>query len=450
MTLRRRLVLLVTAAVALAVALASAITYVAVRGQLRGQVDDALASFVPDDRAPTPGDVLVAPMRAPGHEPVLVPRDRLGGATAFVQAVFPDGRVVRSAQGVELPVDEDVEAVARGARGAYFTDAEVDGTHVRVHVARMPGGEAIQLARPLTEVDATLRSLALVLGGIGLLGIGVAAGLAVLVARATLAPVRRLTDAAEHVAATSDLRQRLPADPEGDELDRLSAAFNAMLGALERSQAAQRQLVADASHELRTPLTSVRANVDLLARARDLPDEDRDRALDSARRQLAELTVLVSDLVDAAREGPVPEEELEDLRLDLVVRAAIEQSRRFAPDREVRVRAVPCLVRGSRPKLHRAVANLLDNALKWGPPDRPVEVAVAGGVVTVRDHGPGFADDDVAHVFDRFYRADTARGLPGSGLGLAIVKQAAEAHGGAVRAANADGGGAQLTLSLTS
>jgi two-component system sensor histidine kinase MprB len=452
-SLRRRLVLLVAAAVAVAVALAAGVSYVAARSQLRGQVDDALRGLVPHVEEVGDPQVFIAPM--PGRAPaapeatrVLVPDDPLGGATGYAQAVFADGTVVPGVRGVRLPVDDRVHAVARGERRPYFTDAEVDGTHVRVFVSRMPGGEAIQVARPLTEVDATLRNLAFVLGGIGLLGIAVAAGLGLLVARATLAPVRRLTGAAEHVAATHDLSKRLPADPDGDELDRLSATFNEMLAALDRSQSAQRQLVADASHELRTPLTSVRANVDLLARARERPQADRERALASAREQLEELTVLVSDLVDTAREGPVPEEELEDLRLDLLVAEAVDQRRRFAPLRDIRVEAEPCMIRGSRAKLHRAVTNLLDNALKWGPPDEPVEVTVAGGVVTVRDHGPGFDRGDLPHVFDRFYRADAARGLPGSGLGLAIVRQAAEAHGGSVRAENAPGGGARLTLAL--
>ena len=455
MSLRRRLVLLTAAAVAVAVALASAGTYVMARDQLRDQVDDALRGAVPEVEAVTGGDAVVrrAPAQgAPGPEVtrIIVPPDPLGGATGYAQAVWPDGGIVPGPGGIRLPVDEDVRAVARGERSEYFADAEVAGRPVRLFVKRMPGGEALQLARPLAEVDATLDRLALVLGGIGLLGIAVAAGLGLLVARATLAPVRRLTGAAEHVAATHDLSRRLPADPDGDELDRLSASVNTMLAALERSQSAQRQLVADATHELRNPLTIVRANVDLLARARDLPAADRERALASAREQLAELTVLVSDLVDTARDGPVPDEEVEDLRLDLLVADAVVHARRFAPGRDIAVTAHPCHVRGSRAKLHRAIANLLDNALKWGPADRPVEVTVADGVVTVRDHGPGFEEHDLPHVFDRFYRADSARGLPGSGLGLAIVRHAAEAHGGSVRAENADGGGARLTLSATS
>jgi two-component system, OmpR family, sensor histidine kinase MprB len=454
-TLRRRLVLLTAAAVAVSVALASAGAWVIARDQLRAQVDDALESAVPKVEQVEPGaagdQVIASGTPLPGDAPrLVVPADRFGTGAVFVQGVLPDGTVVPGPGSVDLPVDEGVRAVARGEREPYFRDATIDGTHVRIHVARGLAGDALQLARPLTEVDGTLGRLALLLGGVGLAGILVAAGLGLLVARATLLPVRRLTETTEHVASTSDLSQRLDADPAGDELDRLAASFNAMLEALERSRDAQRQLVADASHELRTPLTSIRTNVELLARARDLPADDRERCLESARVQLEELTVLVGDLVDAARDGPVPQEEVEDLRLDEVVREAVAVARRHAPDRRIDVDAGPCLVRGSRARVHRAVANLLDNALKWSPPGEPVDVRVRDGVITVRDRGPGFAAEDLPHVFDRFYRAPSARGLPGSGLGLAIVRQAAEAHGGTVRAENAEGGGARLTLSLTS
>jgi two-component system, OmpR family, sensor histidine kinase MprB len=108
----------------------------------------------------------------------------------------------------------------------------------------------------------------------------------------------------------------------------------------------------------------------------------------------------------------------------------------------------PTLVRGDPRRIHRAVSNLVDNAVKWSPPGGPVELSLSGGALTVRDHGPGFADGDLPRVFERFYRADGARGLPGSGLGLAIVRQAAEAHGGFAEAANAPGGGALLRVSF--
>ncbi|MGZ6709428.1 MAG: HAMP domain-containing sensor histidine kinase, partial [Solirubrobacteraceae bacterium] len=233
-----------------------------------------------------------------------------------------------------------------------------------------------------------------------------------------------------------------------DEPGRLAGAFNAMLGALESSRDAQRQLVADASHELRTPLTSIRANVELLERARDMPPPDRAAILASVRGQLEDLTILVGDLVDLARPGGRAHEPPQELRLDSLVQDAVERARRHAPATEFAVTTEPCTVSGSRARLARAVGNLLENAVKWGPPGAPVEVTASAGEVTVRDHGPGIADDDLPHVFDRFYRAPAARGLPGSGLGLAIVKHVADAHGGTVVAEGAPGDGTRLRLTL--
>ena len=262
-------------------------------------------------------------------------------------------------------------------------------------------------------------------------GIALAAALGLLVSRAALVPVRRLTGAAERVARTQDLGHRIA--PGGqDELGRLSASFNTMLAALERSRLAQRQLVSDASHELRTPLTSVQANLDALALGERLSEDERARILAAAQAQLRELGVLVGDLVDLSK-TEVEELELEDVRLDLAAAAAIERARLHAPRCRFVLDAEPCLVRAAPARLDRAIANLLDNAVKWSPPGprRPVEVRVRGGALEVRDHGPGIAEQDLPRVFDRFYRAPAARGLPGSGLGLAIVRQIAEAHGGA-------------------
>ena len=137
------------------------------------------------------------------------------------------------------------------------------------------------------------------------------------------------------------------------------------------------------------------------------------------------------------------------MRLDLLVADAVARAERLHPGRKIDAALDETLVMGSPARLDRAVSNLLDNAEKWSPPGEPIEVRVAGGELTVRDHGPGFSNEDLPRVFDRFYRARSARGLPGSGLGLAIVRQVAEAHGGRVSADNADGGGAQLRLQLT-
>jgi two-component system sensor histidine kinase MprB len=261
-----------------------------------------------------------------------------------------------------------------------------------------------------------------------------------------------LTAATEHVAATQDLSRRIDVGGD-DELARMARSFNTMLAALDGARVAQRQLVADASHELRTPLTAVRTSIEALARAPGaVPEAERVAVLATAQVQLEDLSVLVGDLVDLARPAePTAGEEVEEVRLDLLVGEAVERARRHAPGTTFRLDARESLVSGVPSRLHRAVANLLDNAVKHGGADGVVEVEVDGGEVQVRDHGPGIAAEDLPHVFDRFYRARGARGLPGAGLGLAIVRQVAEAHGGSVRAeAVAAGGGARLVLSLPS
>jgi two-component system sensor histidine kinase MprB len=439
-TFRRRLVVLAAAAVATAVALAGVVTYVVVRQQLRAGVDDALRGLVPRVM------LLGGPQTSEQPVRIAVPPGPLGSASGVAQAVTAAGDVL-APPGVRLPVDRGALEVAAGRRAPFFRDATVDGVHVRLYTTRGLADDALVVARPLTEVDDTLARLRWILLTVTLGGVALAAALGLLVARATAAPVARLTDAAERVTATGDLGHRIAAGGD-DELARLAAAFNAMLAALERSREAQRQLVADASHELRTPLTSIRANVELLERAGELPAAERARVLAGARVQLEELTVLVGDLVDLARPGEQVVEAPEDVRLDLLVGEAVERARRHAPGVAFAVDGEPCVVRGSRARLHRAVANLLDNAVKWSPPGGPVEVGVRGGAVTVRDHGPGIAEEDLPHVFDRFYRSPSARGLPGSGLGLAIVRQVAEAHGGRVAAERAEGGGARLRLEL--
>ena len=378
---------------------------------------------------------------------LVLPASRLGGATGYVQLFQSNGQVVRSeGKGSLLPVTAATRAVAAGRRGAFFSDATVGGTHVRILTERAPEAGVWQAALPLTDLNSTLTHLRLVLALVCLGGIALAAALGLLVSRTALIPVRRLTSAAERVARTQDLGHRIQADEE-DELGRLAGSFNTMLAALERSRLAQRQLVSDASHELRTPLTSVQANLDALAIGEELPARERARTLAAAQAQLRELTVLVGDLVDLSK-TEVQEIEMEYVRLDLAAAEAIERARLHAPQCRLLLDAEPCLVRAAPARLDRAIANLLDNACKWNPPTGPVEVRVRHGVLEVRDHGPGIAAEDLPRVFDRFYRSPLARGRPGSGLGLAIVRQMAEGHGGAVHAANDPHGGARLTLEL--
>jgi two-component system, OmpR family, sensor histidine kinase MprB len=248
------------------------------------------------------------------------------------------------------------------------------------------------------------------------------------------------------VSETRDLSRRIAAEGS-DELSRLAATFNTMLGALEESARAQRQLVSDASHELRTPLTSLRTNIEVLARDEALPPGEREQLLQDVTEQLTEMTALIAELVELARGDQAPADP-EDVRLDLLTAEAIERTRRNRPGVTFRADLDESLIRGVPATVERAVSNLLDNAAKWSRPGGVVEVTLHDGELTVRDHGPGIDEGDLPFVFDRFYRAPAARGMPGSGLGLAIVRQVAEAHGGTITAERAAGGGTLMRLNL--
>jgi two-component system sensor histidine kinase MprB len=293
-------------------------------------------------------------------------------------------------------------------------------------------------------VDTSLRHLRILLLLITLLGTGLAAVAGLVVARAGLAPVRRLTDTVEQITATGDLSRRIDVTSD-DELGRLSARFDEMLDSIQALQSSQRQLVADASHELRTPLTSLRTNLEVLARGDGLSAAEREHLLHDVVAELEDLSVLVGDLTELAR-GSAVDETPEEVRLDEVAERALERARRRAPELDYRADLQPSVVRGTAARLDRAIGNLLDNAAKWSPAGSVVELTVADGTVVVRDHGSGIPAEDLPFVFDRFYRSAAGRSMPGSGLGLAIVRQVAESHGGSVTAENADGGGALFTL----
>ena len=453
MTLRTRIACAAGLAVALAVIAVALAVYLGVRAELRGEVDDSLrarAESVLDGPGGGPGSF--GPRGGPGG-PGDLPREgpppAFGGPEAYVQVVLPGGRVLRrpSATG-QLPVRARAREIAETGEGEDLADVTADGVHVRVLTSALPGGRgALQVARPLDEVDRQLDQIVLVLVLVGTAGIALGAGLGALVARTALAPVARFTRRSEELAANPDPSQRMEASGR-DELARLAGSFNTTLDALERSVEAQRQLVADASHELRTPIASLRANIQTLDQANHLPRHELEALRADVVSELDELTALVADIVELAR-GAKPGELTDDVRIDRIAEEVVARAESRACDRvSFAVSAEPTLVHGNPQRIQRALANLVDNAAKWSPPGGTVELSLRGGELTVRDHGPGFAEADLAHVFERFYRAQDARGMPGSGLGLAIVRQAAEEHGGRAAAANAPGGGALVRVSF--
>jgi two-component system, OmpR family, sensor histidine kinase MprB len=440
MTLRTRIAAAAGLAVALAVIAVSVAVYLGVRNELRDEVDASLHG-----RA----DSLADSARSNQERAPDVPREPFGGPEGYVQVVRPSGRLLRrSPTGEVLPLDERAHRIARRGSGEELVDTTVEGLHLRVLTRGLgDGGGALQVARPLDEVDRQLDRILLVLVFVSAAGVALGAGLGALVARTALAPIASFTRRTEQLAADPDPSERMEVTGR-DELSRLARSFNSTLDALERSVEAQRHLVADASHELRTPISSLRANIQTLQDAERLPAGELASLRADIVEEFDELTALVADIVELAR-GSKRDELADDVRLDRIVEEIADRAQVRARDRVgFKVEVEPTVVRGEPLRIQRAVANLVDNAVKWSPAGGAIALELSDGELTVRDHGPGFADADLPHVFERFFRAEAARGLPGSGLGLAIVRQAAEAHGGFATAGNAPGGGALLRVSF--
>jgi len=347
-----------------------------------------------------------------------------------------------------IPVTKRAIAVAAGTGSQYYyVSTTIQGKRWRELVQQYAPGTALATVAPLWPTEHALSRIRLLILLIGGIGIAVAAALAGVVANAVLRPVKRLTAAAETVAATGNLSERVVVEG-GDELGRLAARFNGMLEALEDSVGRQRRLVADASHELRTPLTAARTNIDLVREGR-ISEDEMGRALEEASVELDSLTSLVADLVELARGGE-RQLRVEDVALDDLVAGMVERSKARSPQTTFVTAFSPTMVRVDPALVERAVSNLLDNAVKYSAPGTPIEVTVRDGEVIVADHGPGIAEEDLPRIFDRFYRAAASRAKPGAGLGLAIVREAAEAHGGRVTAESTSGGARfRLTLPAT-
>ncbi|WP_203960955.1 HAMP domain-containing sensor histidine kinase [Actinocatenispora thailandica] len=429
--------LIAAAAVAVAVVGVSVVAFVAVGHQVGASVDLTLrrdaetVAAAPDQwahRTVVDGDD--GARGDPDHDHDLSPR---------VQVLDSAGRPTTS---TGLPVTARARAIAAGQGREAFEQVQVHGTEYRMLTRRSADGGAVQVAVSLHGAHETMTGVGLAILVVGIVGVAAAAALGAFVARAGLRPVDRLTAAVEHVTVTADLEAGI--DVSGrDEIGRLATAFNTMLAALRSSRAAQRLLVEDAGHELRTPLTSLRTNIQLLIRAdrqreRQLSDADRGRLLADLDAQTAELTRLVGELVDLARDDHGAEL-VETVDLAELIDLAVQRLPAGTPvDTEYQRVSVP----GRATSLTRMVANLLDNAVKWSPPGAPVTVGLRaaagpdgapGAELSVADRGPGVAEADVPHIFERFHRAPTARSVPGSGLGLAIVAQAVALHAGTVR-----------------
>ncbi|MCT7354322.1 HAMP domain-containing histidine kinase [Streptomyces sp. 15-116A] len=460
--IRARLALLVAAAVAFAVAAVSVTCWFIVQGKLYGELDDDLrSSVVVFDRGQLENFASTC-----GQTPqtdTISPR-----SATYGQLVRTDGTVCllpfASATVKVTGQDKDVAENPDPDQGTFRNGTDSNGDPVRVLTTAVTvktpvgrgvvEGYAYVAAVPLDSTRSTLNELALLLllvSGVGVLGAS-AAGLAV--ARAGLRPVDKLTEAVEHVARTEDLDIRIPVEEESDdEVARLSRSFNSMTSALASSRDLQQQLIADAGHELRTPLTSLRTNIELLTRSeetgRPIPPEDRKALLASVKAQMTELAALIGDLQELSR----PDVGQHSARAQIVawqdvVESALRRARLRGPELTITADVQPWYVRAEPAALERAVVNILDNAVKFSPEGGTIEVRLADGVLTIRDHGPGIPPDELPHVFDRFWRSPSARALPGSGLGLSIVARTVRQAGGEVTLTPTKDGGTTATIRL--
>jgi two-component system sensor histidine kinase MprB len=460
--IRSRLALLVAAAVAFAVAAVSVTCWFLVQGKLYEQVNNDLQKALSDPGIRDQANAAV------NHCTSRTSQDTSHGPrNTYFQVVAENGRtcVLPFSLGAVKVTQTDKDLIKKGNAdpAVFHNSTDADGNDVRV--LALPGftitdpstdtasNAALLVALPLKNTQKTLSDLALILllvSGVGVVGAG-AAGLAV--ARAGLRPVDKLTEAVEHVARTEDLSIRIPVEDDAeDEIARLSRSFNSMTSSLASSHELQQQLIADAGHELRTPLTSLRTNIELLTRSeetgRPIPPADRKALLASVKAQMTELAALIGDLQELSRSEGQRGERVQVVSLRDTVESALRRARLRGPELTITADLQPWYVRAEPSALERAIVNILDNAVKFSPEGGTIEVRLGEGALTVRDHGPGIPEDELPHVFDRFWRSPSARALPGSGLGLSIVARTIQQAGGEVTLAHAEGGGTVATVRL--
>ena len=459
MSLRARIAWIVALTVTVLLVAVGAAVQVVTASTLVAAVDEDLRAIAASIERDPRGLVVLAPGR-----------DRFGGAAGIVQVVDERGIVPLPRRGmtgaaadvVRLPVDDEVLAVARGDASASIRTLEVEGIRLRMLVAPITERFAVQVARPLDEVETVIGALRRRTVLLTMAGALLAALAAWLVAGRSIRPVAALTSAIEGVRDGADLARRVsPVTSGDDEVARLARAFDAMLERLEASRVAQDRLAADASHELRTPLTSLRTNVEVLAAdAERLAPDVRRQLTEDVIGQLEELTAMVDGLVTLTR---VDTGTSERVVVDVALLAAdvVAAARRRFPQRADDLildvtdggGAGGALTVGDARELTLAVGAMVDNAVKYAPEGTiviGVERSRDDGVlrVTVRDQGPGVDAALLPDLFARFYRTPDARSLPGAGLGLALVARVARAHGGEAHAALVAPHGLSVTLTL--
>ncbi len=442
--LRDRLAALVAAAVASAVAVTGIAAWLITNVTVYNQLDAELV-----DIAAVTANWVAVDIEGMGG----LDSNALKAANVTVMLLRSDGRLT-TLPGAKVSLNPGSEELSVGRRqqgSSARTGIASNGEPYRIVAVPFQSTTekfALVLGRPLEATNNIMGTLAWSLVLFGVLGAAVSSAIGFVIARSAIRPVQRLTEAVTRVTDTNDLTP-ITVDGSGELAD-LGRSFNTMLGTLASSRERQKRLIADAGHELRTPLTALRTNVELLVadeRSNMLPEGARGDILRDIAGQLGEFTTLVGDLVHLSREDVVePHPEPIDLRD--VINSAIARAKRRGPSLSFDVELNPLYLVGEPDSLERAITNLLDNAVKFSPPGGTIHVLLDGDRLRISDQGPGIPDDELPHVFDRFWRSPSARNAPGSGLGLSIVAQTIKAHGGWVKAGRSAEGGAEFIVRL--
>jgi len=441
LSLRLRLAIASAGGVLVVTSLAGLVQFKLLSGSLLDRVDDQLHRIVN----------VVGMLRPFGD---YVPIGRLltqisEGQPVIPQIVDRDGRVLDSVGGRGLPIPDEVRELADSTGRDVLYNTEFGGLRFRVLAHHFGEGQILLVARPIEDVVAYQRKLVSFLVAQTLLTTAIAGALGYFVTRQAIRPLQRTADTATEIATTGDLAKRIDAPTADRDLARLTRTVNAMLDRVEDAYArqgealeAERRFVADASHELRTPLTTIRGNIDYLRRRGADPE-----ALDDMRQAADRLEKLVANLTTLAREDAGTYATQEPLDFDELILDVLREPEYAGMGVETDV-APDLWVRGSEVSLASVVRNLIGNAHKYGAGHIAVTATCEDDTVLVdiRDDGPGLTEEDVEHVFDRFWRSADTKGQPGSGLGLSIVHAAVRSHGGTVEAFPGPGGHFRVTL----